>query len=256
MVLVVTALTGQAAAPAGPAAQPSPAPSLKQIIEVRSRSPLCTELREKIGPALAGLLQNDVATARGVQELNAMQHDAGEGWFGMDQLHLENDISAIVRNLDVVDRLLADEPSEGRNPDDTKAIAEMKAKLRAVADSQRAVLNIYNGTLQTDQLHEMLTDREPAMTAALSSDMLEPRSLAPLTAMAPPSELPSNAPRPAGPSPDPRMPANVGGYEALAYEAYRDLRATNAVEAEAAHSILPRAAQCPASAATPRPFLP
>ena len=131
-----------------PAAQATEPPT---IVEVHSQSRVCSAIEERVGPSVAALLQNDRTILDGLAEMRRMGMDAGTLQQQMDELHLENDVSRIVRNLAAIDALLAQPESPEVKGDDAQKIQAMKESLRAVAGLQRATLNDLDGSLESAQ---------------------------------------------------------------------------------------------------------
>jgi hypothetical protein len=139
------------ASPASPASTPPPT-----IVNVQAKNRVCAAIQESIAPSIAGLLQNDHTIVDGVYFLNKWSGDGGTLRAHMDMMHVENDVSGIVRNLSAVNRLL-----ESTEPADTPAaeaqrIEGMKKSLRDVARQQLMTLNVLDGTLETSQMNEFM----------------------------------------------------------------------------------------------------
>ena len=79
LAFVLAALTAQVPAP-----NPSP---LKEIIRVKS-NPVCTAIRQRIGPSVAALIQNDNSITDGTHYISEMDRDDGRAWMQIDKLHL------------------------------------------------------------------------------------------------------------------------------------------------------------------------
>lgn len=147
---------------AGSSPVPSPQPSpLKQIIEVKARA-LCATLGKNVQVALVGLMKNDQVIEVGRREFVKMSWDQVQGSraVALDRLAIKNVVSAMVHNLYQIDQVL-DDPSRfplQPSTDDERAADRMKAALAAVADAQKAQLNILNGTVETQELSEMRHD--------------------------------------------------------------------------------------------------
>jgi hypothetical protein len=137
--------------------QASPGPSATAppvIIEVHSRGSVCAALKARIGPSVAALLQNDAALWDGIVSMRKMGSDANTRWGAIDRLHLENDISKVIHNMDAIQGLLsAPEPPDIDN-DDARRIETMEAALTAVANEQIRMVNVLHGTLATSQAND------------------------------------------------------------------------------------------------------
>ncbi|HKU80817.1 MAG TPA: hypothetical protein VJP76_01510 [Candidatus Tumulicola sp.] len=254
---VAVVLAALAAAPA-PTASP-----LKEIIRVTGR-PLCTALKDRIGPSVAALLENDVAAGDGTRRIYEMGRDAGRPWMQIDKLHLENDISQIVRNLDTVDHLLRTQDAQAAANEgaDHDVIAELSAKLRSVADAQRAELNTLDGTLESEEMAELMNSDLPlALTTSgfglsrlggdeITSDAAAYGAATPgpeatdASSGAAPAPQPLEHPSGRAPSPQssPGAPGNT--YTVLGNLAVSSEQSELTLEKAFARSLLPAAAQC------------
>ncbi len=139
------------ASPALPASTPPPT-----IVNVESKNRVCASVQESIAPSIAGLLQNDRTIVDGVYFLNKWSGDGGTLRAHMDMMHVENDVSGIVRNLSAVNRLLESKEPADTPPAEAQRIEGMKKSLRDVARQQLMTLNVLDGTLETSQLNEFM----------------------------------------------------------------------------------------------------
>lgn len=148
-----------------PAATPSPAPVLKTIVHVRS-SPFCSALRDKLGPAIAGLLANDTLANTSKPMLVKMSRDYYSGSaidpshrspsMQMDVMRMNQLVWSIVQNRDKVDTLLRD-PALWRNvTSDDARLAQMRSQLQDVEDKQNRTLNVLSGFTDTYALEDLL----------------------------------------------------------------------------------------------------
>ena len=150
--VIVVSQAGRAQTAAAPQATAPPV-----IIDVRSKSRLCTVLERSIGPSIAGLMQNDYTIMHGLSVL----HLASSGdktlhaGMDMDDVKLEGDVSSIVRNLAKIDHLLQPAPADA-DPANAEKIETMKKSLRDVAYAQLMTLNLLDGALDTRQLLGMM----------------------------------------------------------------------------------------------------
>jgi len=149
-IILLAALIAQTS----PAQQTSTPPPT--IVNVQSKSRVCAALQQSIGPSIAGLMQNDRWIVEGMYEIDAMGHDSGTLREKMDELHLENDVSKIVRNLGAVDHLLKPAPDASASPDEVAKIEAMKKRLRDVVWGQLMTLNKLDGDLESSQLAGLL----------------------------------------------------------------------------------------------------
>jgi hypothetical protein len=216
-VITFAALVAQVAAPSpGPQASP-----LKEITHVTARS-LCAALHDRIGPSIMALMQNDAAIEDGEKVLEDRTRLSNGRMLG--SLHLENDVSAIIRNLDEIDDLLRDAPDAATNEgSDHAAIEQLKSQLGAAEGAQRAELNVLDGASETQQLSRMFNDN-PA-----GADLT-------FTGPTPPPGLAPNA----------QLPAR-----ALARAALQGVSVILDREHEFTKTLIPIAAQCRGSATPP-----
>jgi hypothetical protein len=130
--------------------------------------PLCTQLRERIKPAIGMLLENDTAIKQS-PELYARYNQAAlqgtdpgsatgsNGAQNIALLGLENLIRPVANNVIAVQTIL-DSPQlttpSGR-ADDDKQLADMRAKLFKALAAQNASLDIISGFVDTQQMADL-----------------------------------------------------------------------------------------------------
>lgn len=136
-------------------AQATPPPT---IIDVRSKSRICSSFKERIAPSIDGLLLNDRTIVDGMFRIRAMGMDFRTLRFRMDMLHLENDVSSISRNLGEIDGLLAQAEPATATREELEKLEAMKKALRDVARQQLLTLNTLDGTLETTQMAQLKKD--------------------------------------------------------------------------------------------------
>lgn len=263
--LLAVVLLGLAVQTPAPAASP-----LKEIIRVTAK-PLCTAIRERIGPSVAALLENDDAIAQGTHFIFEMGRDEGRPWMQMDKLHLENDISKLVRNLEVVDSIL-DAKQTDANGSDRYTIEQLQRRLRAIADTQRAELNVLDGTLESEQMAELMNSDLPTDLTSLgfplskltgdeiSSSAAAYTSQEPSATPAPTVLSPDDGrqihtatgPTPTGIQPTSAVEPTGNPYSQLGAQAVAGIGYTKAVEAAFIRSFLPAAASCSRLQSPPR----
>ena len=224
------------AAPAQPSAPPV-------IIQVKSKSTVCAAIKDQIGPVVSALLQNDHVIVHGVVSMQQMFGDVGRPWMQIDKLHLENDVSKIVRNLQATSDLLNRPDPAGTGPADAAAIAAMKSQLRKVAGEQLATLNTLDGTLETQQMNQLMgsndvpniagSDTVNSNAAAYGAESVNPKDVAV-------SEQISM-----------RTPSNVADAPIVRY-ARASFPALRLAEAQAAEAIVPVATSCDRLVAPPK----
>jgi hypothetical protein len=148
-VLLLAALLAQSSASPQPEASP-----LKEITHVTAR-PLCTVIHDTIGPSVAALMENDESLTQGIKVL---QRRAQLDRLGplMGTLHIENDVSRVVHNLNAIDSLLKDSPDAAKNEgSDHDSIELLKQKIRLVTAAEQSELNLLDGTVQADQTYHL-----------------------------------------------------------------------------------------------------
>ncbi len=162
-----------------PAPSPSATPPLKTIIRVHS-TPLCAAIASNVLYVIGGLQAND----RLVESSKPLLLETGKDYiptsevgqsfgkrsarFGgahdpspaliLDTEHLNKVVSAIVRNLAMIDAALRDPtrfPAEAKTDDERKELV-LKSQLEAVADQQRKTLNTLYGLSDTLSLQQLV----------------------------------------------------------------------------------------------------
>lgn len=154
------------------AAVPAPSP-LPVIGRVRSKG-FCSAVRENVAPALLGLMKSDEIVGAGHRAFAKMRSDAiaqSPQALDMDRIYLDRVARATAHNLIVVDKMLADERRFPRKPatDDERFADDVKARLLAVRDAQRRALDVISGTLETEALGRMKSERDTQMDASLAA---------------------------------------------------------------------------------------
>lgn len=149
-----------AVALSSPTAAAPTAPPLKIIVHARA-SAFCTTVRENVGHAMGGLLQNDnimsaakplyIQMARDYYADPQKSKTGNNAWLNLDEQRMREMIGSIVHNLAVIDRLLADEQRIPSNPrtDEDRALNEIKQELVQSENAQRDILNVLEGSLDT-----------------------------------------------------------------------------------------------------------
>jgi hypothetical protein len=160
------------------AAAPSPEPSpaiLQEIGRVRSRTPLCSTLREAVAPSILALLKSDSVLSAGGRTFVTMgkhELERSRGQLELDRLQLDKQVVAIVKNLQAVDTLLMDTkrfPRVATTDDERRALA-IKEQLLKIAKAQNDALNVISGTLETDRLGQMQHDFPTKINAATARE--------------------------------------------------------------------------------------
>lgn len=162
----------------------APAPTQPPLIARSKSSPFCTAIRERIGPAIAGLAANDRIITAGTGTVMKMAHDyaAAGAASRNDTVHtspaMRIDASRMsqlaqnmVHNLHVVDQILADKRFKEHATDDDKQLGAMKAALLRVKQAQEAGVNILNGTADTLSLESLMNDGNSFMSGGLGANL-------------------------------------------------------------------------------------
>lgn len=151
-------------------ANPTPSPAIKTIITVHSRE-LCTVLRQRLAPAIGGLLANDRLVAQGQTILNRWGSDArgeyaadlgGAGALSsIDDLRAENVVGALVANIEKIEKLLDDSKYRGTDNGDAAMLESVRTSLRTVLAQQKAELNILSFVAFSNQGQDLQARYDP-----------------------------------------------------------------------------------------------
>lgn len=152
------------------------APPLKEISHVVS-SPLCSMLGEKARPAIAGLMLNDGLTdyvgpviARYYRDMYAEHHSVAADF---DIVRMREVAMRMAHNLEVVDAILASVPKPDPKavPTNTQLqIEDLRDRLNAVQNAQRATINVVSGLAETEAMGEFQSRKDP-LGDAFSGDL-------------------------------------------------------------------------------------
>jgi len=136
-----------------PTALPGPLVALKTIASVRS-TPFCSDLRQHVAPAIAGILTADEAIDASPAHLMQLARDSGifhdYPHSTFDIMHLESLITPLVRSTKQTQThldALHDRQAE-----------QIRTQLQSVLKEQKDALNIISGLVGTFQLDEMTND--------------------------------------------------------------------------------------------------
>jgi len=140
-------------------ATPKPAATPPKTIIHERVSPLCTGLRQNIGPAIGKVLQNDATIAQSRPLLRSYVKAAATGSASKDLqvARVERLISPLVKNTAAIEKLLNDPyvfPRVAVSESDKKLL-EMRAYLQQVVAQQKAALDVINGFVTTEQLGQL-----------------------------------------------------------------------------------------------------
>ena len=142
---------------------PQPAASTLPIIGGTHSRGLCTTVRDSVAPMVLGMIKSDELVGASHRALLKTGDDARTGSreaMDLDQVYLRHAVDAMVHNLAVIDKLLADEkrfPKKAAT-DDERLAQQLKAQLQAVAQQQRAALNTIANALDAEDLGRMQND--------------------------------------------------------------------------------------------------
>jgi hypothetical protein len=170
----------------GPTLAPGTGETPLKIIGRTRTSLFCTTLRQNVAPTLLALGKNDDIVAAGHRAFAKMSDDfvhAGTGIaidpLAHDRSYLDQLESALVHNVAVIDKLLADAKRFPSNPksDDELAAAILKAQLETVEQHQKDVLNLISGTLETERLGQMQTELPEGLKAIVAQPSAVPTQL-------------------------------------------------------------------------------
>ena len=176
------------------ATQATPAPAswldqLKTIATVRS-TPVCSALHERVGPAIASIIDSDAKIASSRPIFGSMYHDdvvvRSELRMSFDVMRMENLITPIAKNIASVKTQLANLP---KDPD----MDAVRAQLQGLIDRQNDALNLISGFVDTYQLGDLQGKQSPIPNASVSSNVSTSSPLQPRKLSSGPSDSPPGA---------------------------------------------------------------
>ena len=140
-------------------ATPAPAATPLKTIEHLHVSPLCTGLRQNIGPAIGKMLQNDKTIAqsrpllRGYVKATATNSASRD----LQVSRIERLITPLVQNTAAIEKLLSDPYVFPKRPisDADRQLLEIRAYLQQVVAEQKRALDVIAGFVDTEQLGQM-----------------------------------------------------------------------------------------------------
>ncbi len=154
---------------AATSATPTPAalgtlPPLQTIEHLIAR-PLCFALKQNIGPAINSVLDNDKLIAKTAPLLSdyndALSLQSGNSARkNIILLRMSNMVGPLVKNIQVIKEKLNDPevfPRQATNQESALLLAT-RQKLNDILQWQNAQLDIVNGFVQTQQMHQMQYD--------------------------------------------------------------------------------------------------
>ncbi len=124
---------------------------------------LCTTVRDRVAPMIAGLMKSDEIVLAGHRTFAKMGHDTVLGSpdaMDLDRIYLGRLAAAMAHNLGVIDKLLADQKQFPKKPatDDERIAQTLATQIRAVADQQRKAVDLMNGVVEMDAMGRMQTE--------------------------------------------------------------------------------------------------
>ncbi len=140
-------------------ATPAPAATPLKTIEHLHVSPLCTGLRQNIGPAIGKVLQNDHTIAQSRPLLRGYVKATATGSISKDLQvsRVERLITPLVQNTAAIEKLLNDPfvfPKRAISDAD-RQLLEIRANLLQVVAAQKRALDVISGFVDTEQLGQM-----------------------------------------------------------------------------------------------------
>jgi hypothetical protein len=256
-------------------ASPTPPPQIYHIVT----RPLCSELHERIKPAIGMMLQNDTTIKKSPElfkkynqaalygndassDSSSIGGDPGGGSSNMAQnmalLGMENLIRPIANNLIAIQTLL-DSPQlrlgTGREEDD-KHLREIREKLLKALATQRASLDIISGFVDTQQMADLQHAGEAYIASISQSDTqhgtIATPSPNPLTSNKYYAGLPPN-PYQIDPATIPGLTLGYNPVTRLLDALSWTIDQTQTRENDAAKAVMSSATLCSASAPKPTP---
>lgn len=175
-------LASQAAPAASATAKPT-LPPLRYISHTVVR-PLCSALRRNFGPAIGLVLQNDRAIAKSPALLNNYNLALAQGTLSKARrnitlLRMSNLVGPLVANIQAARAKLDDPnafPGQANNINDQLSLKIRKDLQRAIA-LQSVSLDIINGFVQTQQMHQIQNEGTEYIGAINTSDVKQANGL-------------------------------------------------------------------------------
>lgn len=174
LLAVLGALAISAAAPVGALTAQPPALPLPEIGRTHSKG-LCTAVRDRVAPAVLGLMKTDELIAAGHrallksgQDQNQPSGTATNGALELDHVYLERVVQAMAHNLQIVKLALNDPKTFPKNAttDDDRYALLLKVQLQDAADRQNDALNRINGVLESQGMNSARKDISTAMQSS------------------------------------------------------------------------------------------
>ena len=132
------------------------------IIITTKTSTLCQAVKNEVAPAIAGLAIQDRNLLQAGAVVNDMiknQRMGSDTLVDYENMHLLNAVDAIAANNIKIHELLDKLATlKIRNAEEAAQVAELRAKLLAVADKQAAMLNVFSGAADSQSLSNLSSD--------------------------------------------------------------------------------------------------
>ena len=149
-----------------------------QTIEHLVVHPLCFALKQNIGPAIGMVLKNDAAIAKAPPLLDDFNKalgngDANKGRMNIALLRMENLVGPLTANILAIQKKLDDPevfPKHARNEEE-RTMLKIRDDLRKTLAAQSFQLDVINGFVQTQQLHQMQHEGFGYINAINGQDM-------------------------------------------------------------------------------------
>jgi hypothetical protein len=140
-------------------ATPAPAATPPKTIVQIHVSPLCTGLRQNIGPAIGKVLQNDKTIADSRPLLRGYVKAVASNSLSKDMQisRLERSITPLVKNTAAIEKLLNDPfifPKVAVTDAD-RQLLQIRANLEQVVAQQKGALDVLSGFIDTEQLGQL-----------------------------------------------------------------------------------------------------
>jgi hypothetical protein len=156
-------------------ATPAPAATPLKTIKHIYVSPLCTGLRQNIGPAIGKVLQNDNTIAQSRPLLRGYVKATATNGISKDMQvsRVERLITPLVQNTAAIEKLLNDPfvfPKRAISDGD-RQLLEIRAYLQQVVTEQKRALDVISGFVDTEQFGQIQAAGSEALKLTQSHEM-------------------------------------------------------------------------------------
>ncbi len=156
-------------------ATPAPAATPLKTIKHIYVSPLCTGLRQNIGPAIGKVLQNDNTIAQSRPLLRGYVKATATSGISKDLQvsRIERLITPLVKNTAAIEKLLDDPfvfPKHAISDAD-RQLLDIRADLQEVVTQQKRALDVISGFVDTEQLGQMQAAGSEALKLTQSHEI-------------------------------------------------------------------------------------